>query len=191
MLRALPQHGYAETTIGDLTKEAGVSRAAFYGQFESKEECFLATYDLAGQWLCERVERVASSVRRSGPSASAPASPRRCACSPPTLPLAHLIAVEALQAGAAARRRQQVCLERLAEILRAGRPSGCRAAGGARGAAARRPLSLVGRYVDTGRVEQLPDATARSDGCYTFLDSKSSGSRIKLAILFEVKPIRI
>src|SRR5262249_26105238 len=51
MLRSLPEHGYAGTTISHLTQEAGLSRAAFYGQFSSKEDCFLATYDLAGEWL--------------------------------------------------------------------------------------------------------------------------------------------
>jgi AcrR family transcriptional regulator len=57
MLRVLPRHGYPATTIGHITGEAGVSRGAFYQHFASKEECFLATYDLAGQWFCERVER--------------------------------------------------------------------------------------------------------------------------------------
>ena len=56
LVRTLPRHGYAETTIGHITKEARVSRSAFYGQFASKEECFLETYDLGSAWLCERVE---------------------------------------------------------------------------------------------------------------------------------------
>src|SRR5258708_12053332 len=57
MLRTLPRQGYPATTIGHITREAGVSRAAFYQQFAGKEECFLATYDLASEWLSERVER--------------------------------------------------------------------------------------------------------------------------------------
>ncbi len=56
MLRVLPRDGYAAVTIGHLTREAGVSRAAFYQQFASKEDCFLATYEIASQWFCERVE---------------------------------------------------------------------------------------------------------------------------------------
>jgi AcrR family transcriptional regulator len=157
MLHALPRHGYAELTIGDLTKEAGVSRATFYGQFETKQECFLVTYDIAAQWICERVERVASAVREWPESARAGVAEamRLLAANPD---IAHLIAVEALQAGAAARRRRQVCIERLAEILRVGRLADAELPEELEELLIGGTLSLVGRYVDTGRVEQLPEA---------------------------------
>jgi AcrR family transcriptional regulator len=155
MLRALPQHGYAELTIGDLTKEAGVSRATFYGQFETKEACFLTTYDIAAQWICERV---ASAVPEGPGSARAGVAEamRLLAANPD---VAHLIAVEALQAGAAARRRRQACIERLAEILRAGRPVDAELPEDLEELLIGGTLSLIGRYVDTGRVDELPDAT--------------------------------
>jgi AcrR family transcriptional regulator len=158
MLRALPQRGYAELTIGDLTKEAGVSRATFYGQFETKEECFLTTYDIAAQWICERVERVASAAHAWPESArAAVAEAMRLLAANPDV--AHLIAVEALQAGAAARRRRQLCIERLAQILRAGRSPDAEMPEELEELLIGGTLSLVGRYVDTGRVDQLPDAT--------------------------------
>ncbi|HEX6688295.1 MAG TPA: TetR/AcrR family transcriptional regulator [Solirubrobacterales bacterium] len=159
MLRVLPWHGYAGTTIGHVTHEAGVSRAAFYAQFENKEACFLATYDLAGQWLSERIERAIAGedewlarVRAGVSEALA-----LLAANPP---LAHLIGVEALQAGRAIRERQQACLARFVDPLRAGRagrgglPDGLEELllGGA--------LSLITRYVDAGRTERLADATA-------------------------------
>lgn len=158
MLRVLPQHGYAELTIGDLTREAGVSRATFYGQFETKEECFLATYDVAAQWICDRVERVAAAAPEWPASARAGVAEamRLLAANPD---VAHLIAVEALQAGVAARRRRQVCIERLAEILRAGRPADAELPEEMEELLVGGTLSLVGRYVDTGRVEELPSAT--------------------------------
>jgi AcrR family transcriptional regulator len=37
--------GYAQTRVGDLASAAGVSRATFYDQFKSKEDCFLAAHD--------------------------------------------------------------------------------------------------------------------------------------------------
>jgi AcrR family transcriptional regulator len=37
--------GYAELTVSDVIKRAGVSRRAFYEHFSNREECFLATYD--------------------------------------------------------------------------------------------------------------------------------------------------
>jgi AcrR family transcriptional regulator len=158
MLRVLPRHGYGELTISHLTQEAGVSRATFYSQFEGKEECFLTTYDIAAQWICERVERVASAVHEWPESARAGVAEamRLLAANPD---VAHLVAVEALQAGTAARRRRQVCIERLAEILRAGRPADAELPEELEELLIGGTLSLVGRYADTGRVDQLPGAT--------------------------------
>ncbi|MET0305233.1 MAG: TetR/AcrR family transcriptional regulator [Solirubrobacterales bacterium] len=158
MLRVLPQRGYAELTIGDLTKDAGVSRATFYGQFETKEECFLVTYDVAAQWICERVERVVSAGPEwpEGARAGVAEAMRLLAANPD---VAHLLAVEALQAGPAARRRRQGCIEHLAEVLRAGRPANAELPEELEELLVGGTLSLVGRYVDTGRVEQLPGAT--------------------------------
>lgn len=39
------EKGYGETTVADIVEMAGVSRATFYHQFATKEECFLATLD--------------------------------------------------------------------------------------------------------------------------------------------------
>lgn len=159
MLRALPRHGYAELTIGHLTREAGVSRSSFYSQFEGKEQCFLATYDIAARWLCGRVEGAAvaeeqwpESVRVGGSEAL-----RLLAANPD---IAHLIAVESLQAGPAARRRRQICIERMAEILRTGRPADAGLPEDLEELLVGGTLSLIGRYVDAGRIEQLPAATA-------------------------------
>jgi AcrR family transcriptional regulator len=50
MIAAVGEHGYAATTIGDVTGRAEVSRATFYEQFEDKEACFVSAYDeLVGQ----------------------------------------------------------------------------------------------------------------------------------------------
>lgn len=160
MLRVLPRHGYAETTIGHITREAGVSRSSFYGQFESKEECFLATYDFAAEWLCEHVEAAAAADEEWGirVRAGVAEAMRLLAANPD---VAHLIAVEALQAGPVARRRRQACVARLAAAMRAGRPAGGRKlppdfeellVGGV--------LAHVARRVDVGSVEQLDTATA-------------------------------
>ena len=39
------EKGYAELTVSDVIKRAGVSRRAFYEHFSNREECFFATYD--------------------------------------------------------------------------------------------------------------------------------------------------
>jgi AcrR family transcriptional regulator len=159
MLLALARHGYPATTIGHVTREAGVSRAAFYRQFESKEECFLATHDLAAEWLCERVER---SVAECG---AWPAQVRvgvseglRLLGANPEV--AHLIAVESLQAGPAARARRQACLARLAGALCAGRPNQAEVPFDLDEMLLAGALSHIAFQVDSGRAEQLPEMTA-------------------------------
>src|ERR1044072_7319638 len=53
--RIVATKGYAAATVGDLTKEAGVSRTTFYELYEDKEACFLAAYDNAVEALVRRV----------------------------------------------------------------------------------------------------------------------------------------
>ncbi|HET9163565.1 MAG TPA: TetR/AcrR family transcriptional regulator [Solirubrobacterales bacterium] len=158
MLRVLPRHGYIETTIGHLTAEAGVSRSAFYSQFESKEACFLATYDIAAEWLCGRVEGAASTEEEwpSSIRAGIAEAMRLLAANPE---IARLVAVEALQAGPAARRRRQICIARLAEALRTVRPANPEFPADLEELLVGGTLSLIAREVDAGQVEQLPEAT--------------------------------
>jgi AcrR family transcriptional regulator len=159
MLRVLPERGYAETTIAHITGEAGVSRGAFYAQFESKEACFLETYAVAAGWLCERVEQ-AGEAEDEWPTrvrVSVAEALRLLAGNPP---LAHLIAVEPARAGAAARSRQQACLAHFGKALRAGRPRRKELPAELEELLLGGVLSLIARYVETDRTEQLPEATA-------------------------------
>lgn len=43
---AVAEKGYRAVTITDITKEARVSRRVFYENFEGKEECFLAAFEV-------------------------------------------------------------------------------------------------------------------------------------------------
>ncbi|HEY8356554.1 MAG TPA: helix-turn-helix domain-containing protein [Ramlibacter sp.] len=47
MARAVAGKGYAETTIADIVREAGVSRRTFYEHFTGKAECLVALYEAA------------------------------------------------------------------------------------------------------------------------------------------------
>ena len=53
----LAERGYGAVTIGELAARAGVSRGAFYEQFDGKEECLLAAYDEFAQRLLAAVTR--------------------------------------------------------------------------------------------------------------------------------------
>lgn len=46
MIEVVSARGYPETRVVDVIGVAGVSRKTFYELFESKEDCFLAAYDL-------------------------------------------------------------------------------------------------------------------------------------------------
>lgn len=159
MLRVLPRHGYPATTIGHVTQEAGVSRAAFYEQFAGKEECFLATYEVAGRWLCERVEQAAAGEgeRQGRLRAGVSEALRLLAANPP---VANLIAIEAPQAGRAARERQRALLGRCAAALRADPPAHADPPEERTDLLLGGVVALVARYVDDDRVERLSEATA-------------------------------
>ncbi len=47
MGRALAMQGFANTTIADVVREAGMSKRSFYEHFPNKEACFLALYEAA------------------------------------------------------------------------------------------------------------------------------------------------
>ncbi len=47
MSRAVAAKGYADTTIADIVREAGVSRRTFYEHFGTKAECLIALYEAA------------------------------------------------------------------------------------------------------------------------------------------------
>ena len=58
------EKGYREVTVAGIVKRAGVARNTFYENFASKEECFLAASDHAGQ---QAMQRVVEAVRQSPP----------------------------------------------------------------------------------------------------------------------------
>jgi AcrR family transcriptional regulator len=46
VVEAVAEHGFNETTIGKITNAAKISRRTFYEYFASKEDCFLAAYEM-------------------------------------------------------------------------------------------------------------------------------------------------
>jgi len=119
-VRVVAAKGYAAMTIGDLTKEAGVSRTTFYELFDDKEACFLAAYDSAVEVLVRRV---------IGAYESAESWPDRAAAGLATLlsalaeepALARLSLVDIGNAGPLAQRRYRAALQRLTPLFDEGR----------------------------------------------------------------------
>jgi AcrR family transcriptional regulator len=57
---AVAEHGYGAVTITHITNEAKVSRRVFYANFEGKEECFLAAFEVVVDHIRElAIEAVA------------------------------------------------------------------------------------------------------------------------------------
>jgi len=122
MIEVVSQRGYPETRVVDVIGVAGVSRKTFYELFDSKEDCFLAAYDvLLDNLLKEATEGFES-------KAGAPWAERVCAAL--ELLLEHLAAhpdearfaiVEVLAAGPKALSRRDAALRQFTGFLESGR----------------------------------------------------------------------
>lgn len=53
MIATVAEKGYRDATVSDVSAAAGVSRRTFYGYFSSKEDCYLATYEIVARHLAE------------------------------------------------------------------------------------------------------------------------------------------
>lgn len=59
---AVAERGYRAVTITDITKQARVSRRVFYENFEGKEECFLAAFEVVVGYIRELTEEAVAGV---------------------------------------------------------------------------------------------------------------------------------
>jgi AcrR family transcriptional regulator len=156
---AVAEKGYAETTLADVTREAKVSRRVFYANFESKQACFLAAFEVVvghlGALIGEAVEGIEPWPERA--VAATRAALAFLASEPG---LARLCLVESRAVPAASARLAEAVRE-LAPLLRQGR--------GER-PASERPLpdsteeavlgslvNLVQRKVAAGEADRLED----------------------------------
>ena len=57
----IAERGYNATSISQITKVAGVSRATFYEHFADKEACFLTTYEMVSDHLISSMRAAAVS----------------------------------------------------------------------------------------------------------------------------------
>jgi AcrR family transcriptional regulator len=122
MIEVVSERGYPETRVVDVIGVAGVSRKTFYELFDSKEDCFLATYDvLLGNLIGE-----AGNAFEAG--AGAPWAERIAAALEALL--GHLAAhpdearfsiVEVLAAGPKALARRDAALRQFTGFLESGR----------------------------------------------------------------------
>jgi AcrR family transcriptional regulator len=154
----IPERGYTDTTVAHIIKAAAVSRRTFYEYFDSKEACFLATYELIVAHIRRRVEAAVSAESewpqrvRAGIAALlefVSEEPR----------LARFCMVEPLAAGPPITERYREALESFTPIFAGGRdpstpdvpPADTEAA------VAAGVLMLVTRRLIAGDIERLED----------------------------------
>lgn len=158
---AVAEKGYAAVTLADVTREAKVSRRVFYENFEGKEGCFLAAFEVV---VAHLRELVAEAV------APEPDWPRRAIVGTRAVlgflaaepDLARLLLVESRGAGPAVAARFAEAVAELIPLLRMGRKE--------RRVEAERPLpestedsvlgslvSLAHRKVAAGEAERLEE----------------------------------
>jgi AcrR family transcriptional regulator len=170
---AVAEHGYAAVTITHITNEAKVSRRVFYANFEGKEECFLAAFEV----LVDHVRELAAEATSGIPDwpHQAIAATRAVLVFLASEPdLARLCLVESQSAGPAVAARFGEAVHEAVPSLELGRAERRARAGGDSKAERELPpsteesivgalVSLVGRKVAAGEAAQLeelfPDCT--------------------------------
>lgn len=157
-VRVVADKGYGAMTIGDLTKEAGVSRTTFYELYEDKEACFLAAYDNAVEMLVRRVIKAYES-EGDWPDRAAAGLTALLETLAEEPALARLSLVDIGRAGPAAQRRYRAAIQRLIPLFDEGRDF---AAGGRNLPANTSRMAiggvtgLVSDELVAGRAEDLP-----------------------------------
>jgi AcrR family transcriptional regulator len=117
---AVAAKGYAAVTLADVTREAKVSRRVFYSNFEGKEQCFLAAFEVVVDHLRELVAEAVEPV--DGWPGKAIAATRAVLAFLASEPdLARLCLVESRGAGPAVTARFNQTVAEMAPLLRQGR----------------------------------------------------------------------
>jgi AcrR family transcriptional regulator len=157
-IRIVAEKGYAAATVGDLTKQAGISRTTFYELFEDKEACFLAAYDNAADGIVRHVIAAYESEQRWPQRARAGlAALLEALAADPAL--ARLALVDVGAAGPGAQRRYRVAVQRLTPLFEEGRdfaPSGRSLPANTSRMAIGGVAGLISDELLAGRAEALP-----------------------------------
>jgi AcrR family transcriptional regulator len=116
MAEVCAERGYAESSVAEIAKRAGVSTASFYRQFKDRRECMLESFDELFGRLLEALEGACPSGAEPGERARVGAR-TAAALLADDVPTARLLSVEIVAVGAAGVRAQHEAIERLAALL--------------------------------------------------------------------------
>lgn len=125
LIQVLYEVGYQKTTVSLIGQRAAVSKSDFYRHFESKDDCFIAAYEVAIEQVRERVlDACRESAQQDWASRvrDAIAVLLRTFAEEPAL--GSIVLVEGLRAGRGVYDRYQAALESFVGYLREGAPAG-------------------------------------------------------------------
>jgi len=159
LIQALYEVGYQKTTVSIIGQRASVSKSDFYRHFESKDDCFIAAYDVATERIREQVvaactestDREWSCRVRGGIDALLKLFTAEPA-------LASIALVEGLRAGRGVYDRYQAAVESFVGYLRDGaprNPAGAEVPEATGEAVVGGIASMLGRRVLAGEADRL------------------------------------
>ncbi|MGC1853487.1 MAG: TetR/AcrR family transcriptional regulator [Solirubrobacterales bacterium] len=159
LAEAVAEKGYPAVTLSDIVRHAKVSRRVFYANFESKEQCFLAAFEVVVAHLRELVGEAVEPVD-GWPQQAIAATRAALGLFAREPDLARLCLVESRAAGPAVTARFNQAAGELAPLLRRGRaerPEGERLPNSTEDSTIGSLVSLVYRKVAAGEAAQLED----------------------------------
>lgn len=155
MLLALCEKSFAAVSVADVVRLARVSKRTFYEHFETREACYLATYEAVSSALLERIEQAAV--------LDLPVSSRLTAAAQAYLsalaevpPLARTFFLEIQLAGPEALAARRAVHQRFADLLRELVRKGIHAGADVRALSPDMSVAIVGAIHEllTVRIEQ-------------------------------------
>jgi AcrR family transcriptional regulator len=162
LAEAVAEKGYAAVTLTDIVKHAKVSRRVFYANFEGKEQCFLAAFEVVVVHLRELVAEAVAPLD-GWPQKALAATRATLAFLASEPDLARLCLVESRAAGPAVTARFNETVGEMAPLLaqgRAERPEGERLPDSTEDSTIGALVSLVYRKVAAGEAARLEDLAA-------------------------------
>lgn len=142
MAEVCAERGYAQASVAEVAKRAGVSSLTFYKQFAGKQDCLLAAHR---QLLGRLLEEIDRATEEEGASRERAAIRTALSLLAADAPSARLLTIEVLAAGPEGVKRHDAMVEAFAERLEV---DWVRAAG---------MLALVGKLVVAGEADRLPE----------------------------------
>ena len=159
LAEAVAEKGYAAVTLSDVVRHAKVSRRVFYANFESKEQCFLAAFEVVVDHLRELIAEAVAGEDEWPPQAIA-ALRAALAFLAEEPELARLCLLESRAAGPAAIACVNEAVAEAAPALakgRAERPEGARLPASTEDSTLGSLVALAQRKVAAGEATRLED----------------------------------